>query len=118
MYQNIIKKIANIQLEALSIIKHNPDDMLLMDHPLKDFMSVYIEEMRSNLDEKISLYNDILKDPFNIASLSPFQLDICAYILFRMEPEWLLEDPVGVVEVWNKLAYLINSNNPEYVKFN
>lgn len=114
--KDIISKIADIQIEALSNICKNiqtiPGDLLaeFLDCPpgYEGDKDIMLEETHARLEA----YKFMKDYPSMIQSLSEYQLYICSHILFRMEEEWIQDNPEGVSETWNILFKNIDKYHP------
>lgn len=108
---NIIIKIADIQITALTNIENNWEEVD------KDLLGRYLgisPDLKSSLYDLLSTYEDIKSYPSTIKMLSEEQLMICSHILFRMEDEWMKDNPTGVRETWELLFKQVDRIHPEY----
>ena len=108
---NIIIKIADIQITALTNIENNWEEVD------KDLLGRYLgisTDLKSSLYDLLSTYEDIKSYPSTIKMLSEEQLMVCSHILFRMEDEWMKDNPTGVRETWELLFKQVDRIHPEY----
>lgn len=109
--KDIIINIAEIQIEALKIIQKDPQDV---DHDLLcKYLQVTEEEILTETQNHIRLYEDVKKYPQLVNTLTEYQLSICQHILFRMEQEWLLTNSEGVYAAWAVLFEADKKFHPE-----
>lgn len=110
--ENIIRKIASIQLEAISSLDK---EGVTKDNNFFKFIeapsSEEWEEVLVNLKE---VYIQLKKFPSTIKLLSEYQLLICSHILYRMEDFWRMDYPTGVYLAWNEINRAIERYHPEF----
>ena len=94
--KDIIQKIATIQVEALTNILNNFDNLNPSEHDmLKDLLFIIPESKEEVIDtikNRIQGYQEIVRYPNLIKAIDEQQLYICSHILFQMEEEWLLDN--------------------------
>lgn len=116
--QDIIKKIANIQIEATKRIQKDPqdNDTELLQNLLKVEYEeeAFIEDVIRVAKDREEVYTNILDNPNLIKGLDEYQLHICSHILFRMEDEWINDNVDGVIGTWSLLNKLIGKFHPEF----
>lgn len=117
---DVVKSIAQIQINAISRIIDNPEDNdsdLLRDlfgiSNRMPFGNKFISRVKSEALERVNLYKEILENPEIIKTLDEYQLLVCSHILFRMECEWIIDNSEGVVGTWELLNHLIGRKHPE-----
>lgn len=100
----IIQRIATIQVEALTNILNNFDNLNPSEYDmLKDLLCIIPEsreEVLETIQNRIQGYQDIIRYPNLIKAIDEQQLYICSHILFQMEEEWLLDNSQGVYGAW------------------
>lgn len=102
--KDIIRRIATIQVEALTNILNNFDNLNPSEYDmLKDLLCIIPEsreEVLETIQNRIQGYQDIIRYPNLIKAIDEQQLYICSHILFQMEEEWLLDNSQGVYGAW------------------
>jgi hypothetical protein len=102
--KDIIQRIATIQVEALTNILNNFDNLNPSEYDmLKDLLCIIPEsreEVLETIQNRIQGYQDIIRYPNLIKAIDEQQLYICSHILFQMEEEWLLDNSQGVYGAW------------------
>lgn len=102
--KDIIQRIATIQVEALTNILNNFDNLNQSEYDmLKDLLCIIPEsreEILETIQNRIRGYQDIIRYPNLIKAIDEQQLYICSHILFQMEEEWLLDNSQGVYGAW------------------
>lgn len=102
--KDIIQRIATIQVEALTNILNNFDNLNPSEYDmLKDLLCIIPEsreEIIETIQNRIKGYQDIIRYPNLIKAIDEQQLYICSHILFQMEEEWLLDNSQGVYGAW------------------
>lgn len=102
--KDIIQRIATIQVEALTNILNNFDNLNPSEYDmLKDLLCIIPEsreEVMETIQNRIQGYQDIIRYPNLIKAIDEQQLYICSHILFQMEEEWLLDNSQGVYGAW------------------
>lgn len=102
--KDIIQRIATIQVEALTNILNNFDNLNPSEYDmLKDLLCIIPEsreEVIETVQNRIQGYQDIIRYPNLIKAIDEQQLYICSHILFQMEEEWLLDNSQGVYGAW------------------
>ena len=95
--KEVVKNIAQIQIEALTNIKNN------------------ITTTEPDLLRKLLQinYEEIYEMPQLIKTLNEYQLYICSHILFKMEDEWIHDLSQGVYGAWELLHRETNKFHPE-----
>lgn len=114
--KDIINKIADIQVAALDNIckniEHLPNDLIaeFLDCPpgYEEDKQILLEEAQARLEA----YKYMKDYPSMIQALSEYQLYICSHILFRMEEEWVQDNPEGVTKTWELLFKHIDKFHP------
>ena len=96
--KEVVKNIAQIQIEALTNIKNN---------------ITTTEEMLDSVNHHIQIYEEIYEMPQLIKTLNEYQLYICSHILFKMEDEWIHNLSQGVYGAWELLHRETNKFHPE-----
>lgn len=110
--KEIIKQIANIQLEALSSIIEHPEDK---EHELLiKYFQVKPEEIVSTAEDIYRYYQEIKETPELLALTNEYQLLVCHHILFTMEDIWILENNQGVYGAWEFLHQALDKFHPEF----
>lgn len=110
--KDIIKRIASIQMEALSNIIENPEDS---DHELLiKFLQVKPDEIVSSAETIYTFYKEVEDMPELIKMANEYQLLVCQHILFRMEDEWIIDNSWGVFGAWSLLHEALGKFHPEF----
>ena len=104
--KEVVKNIAQIQIEALTNIKNN----ITTTEPdlLRKLLQINDEEMLDSVNHHIQIYEEIYEMPLN-----EYQLYICSHILFKMEDEWVHDLSQGVYVAWELLHRETNKFHPE-----
>lgn len=110
--KEIIKRIASIQMDALSNIIENPEDN---DHELLiKFLQVKPDEIVSAAENVYNFYKEVEDMPELIKMANEYQVLVCHHILFRMEDEWIIENSQGVFGAWAFLHEALGKFHPEF----
>lgn len=129
----IIKNIAEIQIEALQRIIDNEDkpnaslsqeliiELLNIDIPQLEEGTPY-NKMNQKLktlihrkvDMRIDAYKQMIEIPTAIYCLDEYQLLLCSHILWKMEEVWILDNHQGVNGAWLEINRAISKFHPEY----
>lgn len=115
--EQVIKQIAQVQVEALQTIRQNPrafnKDLVgkLFSKEYSD--ETFVEDIIQAIDSRLEVYNNILERPSFIRMLDEYQLLICSHILFKLEDEWINENVEGVLGTWQLLNDLLEKYHPE-----
>lgn len=115
--EQVIKQIAQVQVEALQTIRQNPRafnrDLVgkLFSKEYSD--ETFVEDIIQAIDSRLEVYNNILERPSFIRMLDEYQLLICSHILFKLEDEWINENVEGVLGTWQLLNDLLEKYHPE-----
>lgn len=109
--KEVVKNIAQIQIEALTNLKKNQSTT----EPtlLRKLLQITDEEVEESLDHHIQIYEEIYEIPSLIKTLNEYQLYICSHILFKMEDEWVHDLSQGVYGAWELLHRETNKFHPE-----
>lgn len=109
--KEVVKNIAQIQIEALTNIKNN----ITTTEPdlLRKLLQINDEEMLDSVNHHIQIYEEILEMPQLIKTLPEYQLFVCSHILFRMEDEWIPDNSQGVYGTWALLQTETKKFHPE-----
>ena len=99
--KEVVKNIAQIQIEALTNIKNN----ITTTEPdlLRKLLQINNEEMLDSVNHHIQIYEE----------MNEYQLYICSHILFKMEDEWIHDLSQGVYGAWELLHRETNKFHPE-----
>ena len=104
--EQIIKQIAEIQLEAIQIAKKEH----LTGIQLK---SLFGKSITKNVDKVIddltTMYNQVRGFPEAIRLLPGYQLSLCSKILTENQETWSLDNSEGVYGAFELLDYLIKN---------
>lgn len=115
--EQVIKQIAQVQVEALQTIRQNPRafnrDLVgkLFSKEYSD--ETFVEDIIKAIDSRLEVYKNILERPSFIMMLDEYQLLICSHILFKLEDEWINENVEGVLGTWQLLNDLLEKYHPE-----
>lgn len=110
--KDIIKRIASIQLDALSNIIENPEDH---DHDLLiTLLQVKSDEIISSAEQVYNFYKEVEDMPELIKMANEYQVLVCHHILFQMEDEWILDNSEGVLGAWAFLHEALSKFHPEF----
>lgn len=115
--EQVIKQIAQVQVEALQTIRQNPrafnKDLVgkLFSKEYSD--ETFVEDIIKAIDSRLEVYKNILERPSFIRMLDEYQLLICSHILFKLEDEWINENVEGVLGTWQLLNDLLEKYHPE-----
>lgn len=107
----VIKQIAEIQIEALTSIVKNPSSVSHED--LRKFLQIQDEEIIEASEHLIMVYQNIQQDVNCIALLNEYQLMVCSHILFEIEDDIILDDPLEVNHAWSLIVEAQKKFHPE-----
>lgn len=129
----IIKNIAEIQIEALQRIIDNEDkpNASLSQELLIELLNIDISQLEEGtpynkmnqklktlihrkVDMRIDAYKQMIEIPTAIYCLDEYQLLLCSHILWKMEEVWILENSQGVNGAWLEINRAISKFHPEY----
>ena len=129
----IIKNIAEIQIEALQRIIDNEDkpNASLSQELIIDLLNIDISQLEEGtpynkmnqklktlihrkVDMRIDAYKQMIEIPTAIYCLDEYQLLLCSHILWKMEEVWILENSQGVNGAWLEINRAISKFHPEY----
>lgn len=130
----IIKNIAEIQIEALQRIIDNEDkpNASLSQELIIDLLNIDISQLleegtpynkmnqklktliHRKVDMRIDAYKQMIEIPTAIYCLDEYQLLLCSHILWKMEEVWILENSQGVNGAWLEINRAISKFHPEY----
>lgn len=129
----IIKNIAEIQIEALQRIIDNEDkpNASLSQELIIELLNIDISQLEEGtpynkmnqklntlihrkVDMRIDAYKQMIEIPTAIYCLDEYQLLLCSHILWKMEEVWILDNPQGVNGAWLEINRAISKFHPEY----
>lgn len=129
----IIKNIAEIQIEALQRIIDNEDkpNSSLSQELIIYLLNIDISQLEEGtpynkmnqklktlihrkVDMRIDAYKQMIEIPTAIYCLDEYQLLLCSHILWKMEEVWILDNPQGVNGAWLEINKAISKFHPEY----
>ena len=129
----IIKNIAEIQIEALQRIIDNEDkpNASLSQELIIYLLNIDISQLEDGtpynkmnqklktlihrkVDMRIDAYKQMIEIPTAIYCLDEYQLLLCSHILWKMEEVWILDNPQGVNGAWLEINRAISKFHPEY----
>ena len=129
----IIKNIAEIQIEALQRIIDNEDkpNASLSQELIIDLLNIEVSQLeegtpynkmnqklktliRRKVDMRIDAYKQMIEIPIAIYCLDEYQLLLCSHILWKMEEVWILNNSQGVNGAWLEINRAISKFHPEY----
>lgn len=129
----IIKNIAEIQIEALKRIidKEDEPNASLSQELLMELLNIDISQLEEGtpynkmnqklktlihrkVDMRIDAYKQMIDIPTAIYCLDEYQLLLCSHILWKMEEVWILDNPQGVNGAWLEINRAISKFHPEY----
>ena len=129
----IIKNIAEIQIEALKRIidKEDEPNASLSQELIIDLLNIDISQLEEGtpynkmnqklktlihrkVDMRIDAYKQMIEIPTAIYCLDEYQLLLCSHILWKMEEVWILDNPQGVNGAWLEINRAISKFHPEY----
>ena len=129
----IIKNIAEIQIEALQRIIDNEDkpNASLSQELIIYLLNIDISQLEEGtpynkmnqklktlihrkVDMRIDAYKQMIEIPTAIYCLDEYQLLLCSHILWKMEEVWILDNPQGVNGAWLEINLAISKFHPEY----
>lgn len=129
----IIKNIAEIQIEALQRIIDNEDkpNASLSQELIIELLNIDISQLEEGtpynkmnqklktlihrkVDMRIDAYKQMIEIPTAIYCLDEYQLLLCSHILWKMEEVWILENSQGVNGAWLEINRAISKFHPEY----
>lgn len=129
----IIKNIAEIQIEALQRIIDNEDkpNASLSQELIINLLNIDISQLEEGtpynkmnqklktlihrkVDMRIDAYKQMIEIPTAIYCLDEYQLFLCSHILWKMEEVWILENSQGVNGAWLEINRAISKFHPEY----
>ena len=96
--KEVIGDIARIQMEALSTIINDPEQVNYS--VLRKYLQIEEGDIVEAAKHLYNVYHAMIFKPQLIHLLNEYQLYICSHILFRMEDEWLQDNPSGVAGTW------------------
>lgn len=121
--QQIIKNIAEIQIEALKRLREKEEELnssLSREMVLKflglvkeGFEQDLREAIEDEIDNRTRIYKEIIEYPDLIKTLSEYQLYLCSHILFRMEDTWIIDNYHGVYGAWEIISTSLDKFHPE-----
>lgn len=130
--EKIIKQIAEIQIESLQRILENEskpnaslsqeltmklleisDEALGNNTPANKLGKVLKNLIKSETQNRIELYKQVLDIPTVIRTFTEYQLYTCFHILWKMEDVWILDNQEGVYGAWKELQRCIDKFHPE-----
>ena len=107
----VIKQIAEIQIEALTSIVNNPSSVNHDD--LRKFLQINNDEIIEAANNLIQVYRNIYDNPACIRLLNEYQLMVCSHILFQIEDELIVDDPISVNHAWSIIIEAQKKFHPE-----
>lgn len=110
--ENIIKKIASIQWEAISSL--DKEGVTKDENFFKFIESPSPEEWEEALNNLREVYVQLKEIPSTIKLLSEYQLLICSHILHKMEDFWRINHPTGVYLAWGEINRAMEKYHPEF----
>lgn len=129
----IIKNIAEIQIEALQRIIDNEDkpNASLSQELIIELLNIDISQLEEGtpynkmnqklktlihrkVDMRIDAYKQMIEIPTAIYCLDEYQLLLCSHILWKMEEVWILDNSQGVNGAWLEINRAISKFHPEY----
>lgn len=130
----IIKNIAEIQIEALKRIidKEDEPNSSLAQELLIELLNIDTSQLLekgtpyNKMNQKlktlihhkvymrIDAYKQLIDIPTAIYCLDEYQLLLCSHILWKMEEVWILDNPHGVNGAWLEINKAISKFHPEY----
>lgn len=130
----IIKNIAEIQIEALKRIidKEDEPNSSLAQELLIELLNIDTSQLLekgtpyNKMNQKlktlihhkvymrIDAYKQLIDIPTAIYCLDEYQLLLCSHILWKMEEVWILDNPQGVNGAWLEINRAIRKFHPEY----
>ena len=129
----IIKNIAEIQIEALQRIIDNEDkpNASLSQELIINLLNIDVSKLEEGtpynkmnqklktlihrkVDMRIDAYKQMIEIPTAIYCLDEYQLLLCSHILWKMEEVWILENSQGVNGAWLEINRAISKFHPEY----
>ena len=121
--QQIIKNIAEIQIEALKRLREKEEELnssLSKELVLKflglvndGFEQDLREAIEDEIDNRTRIYKEMIEYPDLIKTLSEYQLYLCSHILFRMEDTWIIDNSQGVSGAWEIISTSLDKFHPE-----
>ena len=104
--EQIIKQIAEIQLEAIQIAKKEH----LTGIQLKSLFGKSItKDVDKVIDDLTTMYNQVRGFPEAIRLLPGYQLSLCSKVLTKNKETWSLDNSEGVYGAFELLDYLIKN---------
>lgn len=129
----IIKNIAEIQIEALQRIidNENKPNASLSQELIINLLNIDVSQLEEGtpynkmnkklkalihrkVDMRIDAYKQMVEIPTAIYCLDEYQLLLCSHILWKMEEVWILENSQGVNGAWLEINRAISKFHPEY----
>lgn len=129
----IIKNIAEIQIEALQRIidNENKPNASLSQELIIDLLNIDVSQLEEGtpynkmnqklktlihrkVDMRIDAYKQMIEIPTAIYCLDEYQLLLCSHILWKMEEVWILENSQGINGAWLEINRAISKFHPEY----
>lgn len=110
--KEIIRRIASIQMDALSNIIENPEDN--DNELLIKLLQVKPDEVVSAAENVYNFYKEVEDMPELIKMANEYQVLVCHHILFQMEDEWIIDNSQGVFGAWAFLHEALGKFHPEF----
>lgn len=111
--KEVVKNIAQIQIEALTNIKNN----ITTTEPdlLRKLLQINDEEMLDSINHHIQIYEEIYEMPQLIKTLNEYQLYICSHILFKWKTNGYIIYPkeftgYGNYYIEKPINFILNSH--------
>jgi len=124
--KDIVKRICNIQIEALNriITKYEVTDDSDLDEPLlTDLFQITVKPddikylralIKNSANDVINFYKEVRQNPSLLSMANEYQLLLCSHILFKMEDQWINDNPYGVYDTWKLIHKAMVKFHPEY----
>lgn len=109
--QQIIRELAQIQIEAFQKLKANPNSV--DQYQLNQLIEFNDQDVQEVLDARIRYWELIHQMPEAIVGIPEYQLGICTHILFTMEETWVQTNVDGVLALWDLFDQMYKRHHPE-----
>lgn len=109
--KQIIKELAQIQIDALTNLMAEPDSV--DQYQLNQLIEFNNDDIKEVLVHRIRYWKFIQDIPEAIMGIPPYQLGVCTHILFTMEETWVQDNADGVIALWGLFDNLYKKFHPE-----
>ena len=89
------------------------EEALCNNTPANKLGKVLKDLIKTETQNRIDLYKQVLDIPTVIMTFNEYQLYLCIHILWKMEDVWILDNQEGVLGAWKELQKCIDKFHPE-----